>query len=137
MKNKPNNNGLRKRLKPQNPNTDKTELASNGKCSSGKNTKKLVERVQDIFAVEHFIERLGSLLRNSKIEWLREICFSEFKGLAITSSKDEEPEVETGEKHVSHRLSYFKMELIAALILVLCLTCCTRLYKVDYPNHVW
>ncbi len=134
MKNKSQNMGVRKRNKPNNHQNDTNQNETNGQCKklliNGNN--KLIE--DKSWKEGKFIERLGSLLRNSQLNWLKEICIREFRSLSLIKDHDENRKVEIkGE----NRRSYFSVRLGLSLTLVLFLTFSTRLYQVDMPTHVW
>ena len=106
------------------------ESVPNGKTSNRllKGEEKAVEEVpsrdNNQKSVSGIFERLGSLLRETKIDWIREIFKTNCPNFAkLESSKS--------------RRDYFSKELLLFLGVFAILGVVTRIYKVEVPDHVW
>eukprot|EP00794_Sanderia_malayensis_P020306 gene20306-22298_t len=126
MKNKIQNLKVRKRNKHDASSESKKEI-DNGVCMNG---SKIQEKLDNFKEKPKDTERLGSLLKSLKIEWLKEICIREFNNLTTKRDKSSNEQVDNGR-------SYFSVKWAISLAVVLLLTFSTRLYQVEQPPHIW
>ena len=74
-----------------------------------------------------YAHRLGCLLRDTKIMWLKQIC----------KTKHDNQGTQKEGKIPASRMSYFSKELLIMLTLVFCFGIGSRVYDVGTPAHVW
>lgn len=83
----------------------------------------LVQNMSRSFFKMNFLNRLGWMLRELKINWLKQIY----------KKKDEVPKA----MNENSRMAYFQRGFIFWFLLAFTLGIATRLYKIDEPPHVW
>lgn len=116
----------------------KDETSSNGNVVNGFIHER--EKVEEIGALNRdenekesekkrtaFVDRLGCLLRDAKILWLKQIY----------KIKHENKDMQREGKVSASRMSYFSKELLITFTLVFCLGIGSRVYDVGTPAHVW
>ena len=100
-------------VKPEN-NDEQVEYVEQ---SEQRKVKRSFEITSDVF------QRLGSMLREVKIDWLKQICK---RNVDVDKTRNE-----------ASRMEYFSKELIFCFTVVFVLAIFTRTYKIETPPHVW